>query len=104
MLACRSAAAAATGAITAAIRVSAQRMRKGVTKGTKEVSLAPAAATPKIKLGTQSGRINTANSNPPRLRLTVSAAPAAPVKVRAGVPAKSESVTLQSSETGRLSA
>src|SRR5262249_36706642 len=75
----RNAAAAATGATTAAIKVRAQRIKKGAAKGTAAVSLAPAAETPKIRLGTHRGKINTANKSPPRLRLTVSAAPMAPV-------------------------
>ena len=96
VLVCRKAKAAAKGAPATAIRVSAQRIRKGVAKGTIEPAPAPAAATPKIRTGTQSGKINTANKSPPRRRLTVNAAPIAPIKVRAGVPASSERVTLQS--------
>src|SRR3984893_2740694 len=93
---CRKAKAAAKGAPAIAIRVRAQRIRNGVAKGTIEPAPAPAAATPKIRTGTQSGKIKTANNSPPRRRLTVNAAPTAPITVRAGVHATSESVTLQS--------
>jgi len=98
---CRNAIAAANGAPAMAIRVSAQRIRNGVAKGTKESGPALAAATPKISTGTQSGKIKIASNRPPRRRLTVSAAPMAPIKVRAGVPASSESVTLHSWFMGR---
>src|ERR1700730_12359181 len=100
---CRKAKAAAKGAPAIAIRVRAQRIRNGVAKGTIEPAPAPAAATPKIRTGTQSGKIKTANNSPPRRRLTVNAAPIAPIKVRAGVHATSESVTLQSWFVGRSS-
>ena len=73
--------------------VSAQSARKGVQNGTVPPLAAPAAETPKISTGTVKGRISTAISRPPRRRLTVSAAPMAPMKVSAGVPTSSEAAT-----------
>ena len=59
---------------------------------------AAAAATPKISTGMVSGSTSTAISRPPRRRRAVSAAPIAPIMVRAGVPASSEAATPASAD------
>ncbi len=71
----------------------AQSMRKGVRNGAAPPLAAEAAATPKISTGIVSGRTSTAMSRPPRLKETVSAAPIAPIMVKAGVPAASVAAT-----------
>ena len=66
---------------------------KGVANGTVPPLAAAAAETPKISTGIASGSTRIAINRPPRRRLTVSAAPIAPRKVKAGVPARSVTVT-----------
>src|SRR4051812_39800404 len=89
----RSAAAAAKGPIMKLPRLSAQRMVKAGPKAPDPLIAASAAATPKINTGTVNGNTNTANNKPPRRSATDSAAPINPMKVSAGVPAASVSIS-----------
>ncbi len=91
--ACFKAAAAAAGPTTRLASDSAQRIVKGVPKGTGPTIAAFDAATPKMRTGIVSGKISTGTSNPPRRSAAASAAPISPRKVRAGVPARSVSAT-----------
>ena len=71
----------------------AHKIVNGVPNGTGPMTAALAAATPKISTGIVSGSTRTGNSNPPRRSATESAAPTAPISVRAGVPASNVSAT-----------
>src|SRR6202140_5076228 len=89
---CRRLAAAANGPMTKLISDSAHRIENGAPNDNPDIA-ACEAATPKISTGIDSGSTSTASNNPPRCRVTASAAPIMPVKVSAGVPASSVSAT-----------
>src|SRR6185437_13340546 len=101
-ISCRSAAAAANGPTTRLARVNAQRIVNGVPNGTGPLSAAFAAATPKMSTGTVSGNTRTASRRPPRRSVTAIAAPISPMKVKAGVPARSVSASAASAGASRL--
>jgi len=86
---CFRVAAAAIGPITAKNNVSAANIRNGGRKGSGSATAPRVAATPNISTGMTKGRTMTETSSPPRGNETVSAAPAAPMNVIAGVPTRS---------------
>src|SRR5882757_660439 len=100
---CRRLAAAANGPITKLISDSAHRIENGVPNDKGPEIAASEAATPKISTGIDNGSTSTASNNPPRCKVTASAAPIMPVKVSAGVPASSVSATAAVDVASRFS-
>src|SRR5689334_7708333 len=95
--------AAANGPITQLASDSAHRIENGVPNDSGPETAASEAATPKISTGIDRGNTSTASSNPPRCKVTASAAPIMPVKVSAGVPATSVSATAKVAVASRFS-
>src|ERR1700723_2856312 len=81
---------------------SAHRIENGVPNDNGPEIAASEAATPKISTGIDSGSTSPASSNPPRCKVTASAAPIMPVKVSAGVPTSSVSATANVAPASRF--
>src|ERR1700680_1107386 len=86
-------AAATNGPMTKLTSDSAHRIKNGLPNERGPDIAACEAATPNISTGIDSGSTSTARSNPPRCKVTASAAPIIPVNVSAGVPTSKVSAT-----------